>query len=128
MDMKGHLTVVAALSIGFGALGVFIALIVFVAVVGAGVLSGDPEAMSITAIVGTSVAGFLILISVPDIIAGIGLLKRKSWARILALILACLDLILIPIGTIIGAYCIWVLVHDDTVKLFESAESVEQKA
>ena len=128
MDMKGHLTVVAALSIGFGALGVFIALIVFVAVVGGGVLSGDPEAMSITAIVGTSVAGFLILISVPDIIAGIGLLKRKSWARILALILACLDLILIPIGTIIGAYCIWVLVHDDTVKLFESADSVEQKA
>jgi hypothetical protein len=128
MDMKSHLTVVAALSIGFGALGVFIALVVFVAVVGGGIISGDPEAMSITAIVGTSIAGFLILVSVPDIIAGIGLLKRKSWARILALILACLDLILIPIGTIIGAYCIWVLVHDDTVKLFEAAESVEQKA
>ncbi len=128
MDMKGHLTIVAALSIGFGALGVFIALIVFVAVVGGGVLSGDPEAMSITAIVGTSIAGFLILISVPDIIAGIGLLKRRSWARILALILACLDLILIPIGTIIGAYCIWVLVHDDTVKLFEKAEGMAQSA
>jgi hypothetical protein len=55
MDMKGHLTIVAALSIGFGALGVFIALIVFVAVVGGGVLSGDPEAMSITAIVWTAV-------------------------------------------------------------------------
>ena len=128
MDMKSHLTVVAALCIGFGALGVFMALVVFVAVVGGGIISGDPEAMSITAIVGTSIAGFLILVSVPDIIAGIGLLKRKSWARILALILACLDLILIPIGTIIGAYCIWVLVHDDTVKLFEAAESVKQKA
>jgi hypothetical protein len=117
MDMKAHLTVVAALSIGFGALGVFIALIVFVAIVGGGVLSGDPEAMSITAIVGTSIAGFIALISVPDIIAGIGLLKRKSWARIIA----CIDLIFIPIGTIIGAYCIWVLVHDGTVRLFESA-------
>jgi hypothetical protein len=120
MDIKGHLTIVAALSIGFGALGIFIALIVFVAVVGGGVLSGDPEAMSITAIVGTAVAGFIALISVPDIIAGIGLLKRKSWARILALIIACVDLIMIPIGTIIGAYCIWVLVHDGTVKLFEN--------
>jgi hypothetical protein len=128
MDMKGHLTIVAALSIGFGALGVFIALIVFVAVVGGGVLSGDPEAMSITAIVGTAVSGFIALVSVPDIIAGIGLLKRKSWARILALIIACLDLIMIPIGTIIGAYCIWVLVHDDTVKLFEKAESMAQSA
>jgi hypothetical protein len=128
MDMKGHLTIVAALSIGFGALGVFIALIVFVAVVGGGVLSGDPEAMSITAIVGTAVSGFIALVSVPDIIAGIGLLKRKSWARILALIIACLDLIMITIGTIIGAYCIWVLVHDDTVKLFDKAESMAQSA
>ncbi|HEX9973663.1 MAG TPA: hypothetical protein VGD14_16440 [bacterium] len=121
MDMKGHLTIVAALSIGFGALGVFIAIIIFVAVVGGGILSGDPEAMTITAIVGTSVAGLIMFLSVPDIIAGIGLLKRKSWARVLALIIACIDLIFIPIGTIIGAYCIWVLVHDDTVKLFEKA-------
>lgn len=124
MDMKGHLTIVAALSIGFGALGIFIAIIIFVAVVGGGILSGDPEAMTITAIVGTSIAGFIALISIPDIIAGIGLLKKKNWARILALIIACVDLIMIPIGTLIGAYCIWVLVHDDTVKLFESAEGV----
>ena len=128
MDMKGHVTVVAALNIGFGVLGVFIALIVFVAVVGGGVISGDPEAMSITAIVGTSIAAFLILNSVPDIIAGIGLLKRKSWARILALIIACLDLLFIPTGTIIGAYSIWVLVQDDTVKLFESEKILEQGA
>ena len=128
MDMKGHVTVVAALSIGFGALGIFIALIVFVAVVGGGILSGDPEAMSITAIVGTAVAGFIALLSIPDIIAGIGLLKRKSWARILALIIACVDLILVPFGTIIGAYCIWVLVQDETVKLFESGEPAEPGA
>lgn len=128
MDMKGHLTIVAALSIGFGALGIFIAIIIFVAVVGGGVLSGDPEAMTITAIVGTSIAGFIALISIPDIVAGIGLLKRKSWARILALIIACIDLIFIPIGTIIGAYCIWVLVHDGTVKLFEGAQRMEQSA
>lgn len=122
MDMKGHVTIVAALSIASGVLGIFIALIVFVAVVGGGVLSGDPEAISITAIVGTSIAGFIAILSVPDIIAGIGLLKRKSWARILALIIACLDLLFIPIGTIIGAYSIWVLVHDGTVKLFEGSE------
>lgn len=121
MDMKGHLTIVAALNIGFGALGVLIAIIVFVAVVGGGILSGDPEAMTITAIVGTSIAGLFMFLSIPGIIAGIGLLKRKSWARILALIIACIDLIFIPIGTLIGAYGIWVLVHDDTVKLFEGA-------
>jgi len=121
MDMRAHLTVVAALSIGFGALGVFIALIVLVAVTGGGFISGDPEAIAITSIVGPAVAGFLVLISLPDIIGGIGLLKRRPWARILVIIISCLDLLFIPIGTIIGIYCIWVLVHDDTVKLFEKA-------
>lgn len=36
--------------------------------------------------------GFLILISIPGIVAGIGLLKYKSWARILAIILGVLNL------------------------------------
>ncbi len=80
MNMEGHLTIVAALCIGFGALGVFIALIVLVAVTGGGFLSGDPEAIAITSIVGPAVAGFLVLISLPDIIGGIGLLKRRPWA------------------------------------------------
>lgn len=128
MDMKAHLTIVAALSIGFGALGVFIALIVLVAVTGGGFISGDPEAIAITSIVGPAVAGFLVLISLPDIIGGIGLLKRRSWARILVIIISCLDLLFIPIGTIIGIYCIWVLVHDDTVKLFENAQGMPQSA
>jgi len=126
MEMKGHVTIVAALSIGFGALGVLIGLIAFVIIAGAGFFSGDPDAMAITSIVALSIAGFMLIISIPDIIAGIGLLKRKSWARILALIIACVDLIMIPIGTIIGAYCIWVLVHDETVKLFEKAQGMAQ--
>jgi len=128
MDMKGHVTVVAALNIGFGALGVVTGLLAFIIIAGAGFFSGDQDAMAITSIVAGSIAVFMFVISVPDIIAGIGLLKRKSWARILALIIACLDLLFIPIGTIIGAYSIWALVQDDTVKLFESAASAEQSA
>ncbi|KPK88169.1 hypothetical protein AMJ80_11370 [bacterium SM23_31] len=116
--MEKHVTLFAALNIGFGALGVFIALIIFVAVVGGGLLSGDAEAMAITSIVGIVVAAFFIMISVPDIIGGIGLLKYKPWARILVLIIAVLDLFWIPIGTAIGIYTIWVLLQDETVKLF----------
>jgi len=122
MDMKQHLTVVAVLSIGFGILGVFIAFIILVAVVGGGVLSGDYEAIRITSIVGPIIAGFIALISVPDIIGGIGLLKRRPWARILVLILSCIGLLNVPIGTAVGIYSIWVLVHDDTVKMFNKPE------
>jgi hypothetical protein len=86
-------------------------------------LSGDPRAMGITAIVGTVVAYFLILVSLPEIIGGIGLLKRCPWARILVLVISFVDLINIPFGTIIGVYSIWVLLKDETVKMFAPAQA-----
>ena len=116
--MEKHVTLVAALYIGFGALGILIGIIVFVAVVGGGVLSGDPQAMAITSTVGSLVGGFFIILSIPEVIGGIGLLKHKSWARILVLVLAATDLVFIPIGTAIGIYSIWVLLQDETVQLF----------
>jgi hypothetical protein len=117
--MEKHLTLVAAINIGFGFLGICIACIVFIAVIGGGLLSGDPDALAITSVVGTVVACFFFITSVPEVIGGFGLLKRKSWARILVLIIAVLDLLFIPIGTIIGIYELWVLLSDETVKLFE---------
>ena len=116
--MEKHVTAVAVLNIAFGALGILIAIVVFVAVVGGGLISGDAEAMAITAIVGTVVASFLIILSIPEIIGGFGLLKRRPGARILVLIIAFLDLINIPFGTIIGIYTIWVLLKDETAQLF----------
>ncbi len=115
--MERHITFVAAVHIGFGILGMFIALVIFVAIVGGGIISGNSEAMAITSIVGTVIAFFLSLTSIPEIIGGIGLLKRKSWARILVLIIGCLDLLEIPIGTAIGIYTIWVLLNEKTVKI-----------
>jgi hypothetical protein len=119
--MEKHVTAVAALNIGFGALGLLVAIIVFLAVVGGGLLSGDPGPMGITAIVGTVIAFFFVLVSVPEIIGGIGLLKRWPWARILVLIISFVDLINIPFGTIIGIYSIWVLLKDETAQLFKPA-------
>lgn len=116
--MEKHLTLVAVLNIGFGVLGILAALIVFVILVGAGIISGDEEAMTITSIVGTAIAGFLTITSIPQIIGGIGLLKRWQWARILMLIIAVLDLFNIPFGTCIGIYTLWVLLNDETAKLF----------
>ena len=120
--MEKHVTLVAALCIGFGALGVLIAIILFIILVGSGLLSGDAEAFAITSIVGSVLAMFLIMISIPDIIGGIGLLKRRPWARILVLIISCIDLICFPIGTAIAVYCIWVLLQDETAKLFNPSK------
>jgi hypothetical protein len=125
--MEKHVTVVGALHIGFGALGILGALTAFLFIVGGGLIggffSGEETVVAITAIVGTLVALWAGLLSVPGIIGGIGLLMRKSWARYLVLVLAVLDLFNIPIGTAVGIYSIWILVHDETARLFAAGSS-----
>lgn len=116
--MEKHVTFVAVLNIAFGMLGVLMAAVAFTAIVGGGLISDDDRAIAITLVVGTSVAFFFLVLSVPELIGGIGLLKGKGWARILIMIIACIDLVLIPFGTAIGIYTLWVMLNDDTAKLF----------
>jgi hypothetical protein len=115
--MEKHLTVLGALYIAFGAMQVLAAIIIFTAVVGGGILSCDEEAIAITSAIGSALASFLILLAAPGIIGGIGLLRGRRWARILVLILGCLNLFNIPFGTALGIYTIWVLIDDRSVEL-----------
>lgn len=116
--MERHVTVLGILYIAFSALGLLLAIIIFTAVVGGGIISGDSEAMAITGIVGPAVALFFVLLSAPGMIGGIYLLKHRPWARILVLVLGFINLIEIPIGTALGIYTIWVLFKNETVDLF----------
>jgi hypothetical protein len=118
--MRQHVTVIGALHIGFGLLGLLVALIVFTAIVGGGLLSGDAEAITITSIVGSAIAFFLILVSAPGVIVGIGLLRLHAWARIAAMILAVFNLVNFPLGTAVAVYTIWILMQDETAQLFAS--------
>jgi hypothetical protein len=120
MKMQDHLTIVAALKIGIGGLRLLIGVLVFVAVVGGGLVSGDPEARGITAIVGSVIALALAPGAVARIVGGIALLMRKPWARILVLVLAVLDLLSIPIGTLVGIYTIWALLQDEAKQVLAS--------
>ena len=58
------------------------------------------------------------ILGIVTIIAGIGIMKFKEWARILAVISSILMLLNIPIGTFIGVYTLWVLLQKETVTLF----------
>ena len=46
----------------------------------------------------------------PRIVTGWGLLERQSWARTLAIVLGCFNLLSMPFGTALGIYTLWVLV------------------
>ncbi|HVZ15819.1 MAG TPA: zinc ribbon domain-containing protein [Terriglobales bacterium] len=54
--------------------------------------------------------GWLLLIrAAAGIAAGIGLMQRAPWARMLALVVGFISLLSVPFGTALGIYTIWVL-------------------
>lgn len=121
--MEKHLTAVAALHVGLSILGGLIGIFVFVLLTGIGVIAREKEAFFILSTIGTGVGVFFLVLSVPGIIGGIGLFKRKEWARILLLILSAIELLNIPFGTALGIYSIWVLVQENTIQLFRLQSS-----
>ncbi len=61
---------------------------------------------------------FIGIVSIVGIVGAAATLKKKEWGRILLLIVSFLNLMRIPFGTALGAYTIWVLFNDETIKLF----------
>ncbi|MBT3386096.1 MAG: hypothetical protein HN778_19080 [Prolixibacteraceae bacterium] len=117
--MEKHINIVAALQIGYSIFGIIIGLLVFTILYFVGDIANDNEAQYILAIVAKIIVVFVVLISLPGIIAGIGLFKRKEWARILTLIVSVLNLFSIPFGTAVGVYSIWTLVQPETMEQFK---------
>lgn len=58
------------------------------------------------------------ILALPQIIAGLGLMKRQEWARILAIVLSIIALFRFPLGTALGIFSLFVLTHRETVPLF----------
>ena len=110
--MEHHLKILGILYIVIGGLGVAAALIVFGIIGGiAGIArAGEhPEAVPFLVLLGGLAMVVVLAMSAPSIIAGIGLLYFKPWARVLTIILSVIHLFNIPFGTALGIYGLWVL-------------------
>jgi len=55
---------------------------------------------------------------------GFGLLTFEPWARVLGIVLSALNLINVVVGTLLGAYGLWVLLNKDAERLFEGGPIV----
>ncbi len=118
--MEKHVNVIASLQIGLSILRLIIVAVVFAILHFVGDFADDPEAEFVLSIIANIIIIVLLLLSLPGILAGIGLFKRKEWARILTLIISVLDLINFPIGTAVGVYSIWALSQTETTELFKT--------
>ena len=63
---------------------------------------------------------FALLLGIPGIVAGYGLLRRRAWGRILAMVVGFLGLVNFPLGTAIGIYTFWVLLQNAAADYFSS--------
>ena len=62
----------------------------------------------------------LLVLSLPGLIIGFGLVQLRPWARIAGIILSALDLVSVPpFGTALGIYGLWVLLNRETEQMFE---------
>ena len=115
--MKKHIELLGILHLVYSGLALFVAAFCFLLLSGIGVLAHDAVAMGVLGTIGMIICVVMTVLALPGIIAGIGLLKMKSWARILAIIIGCLDLLHIPFGTALGVYTLWVLLNEESRNL-----------
>jgi hypothetical protein len=124
--MTSHVRALAILQIVYASFGLLLGVVVallfggIAAIVGFSAPIGDSMvAVPILATIGGVASSIIIMLSLPRLIAGIGLLKYRPWGRILTFVVSILGLIDFPVGTGLGGYALWVLLHRDTLPLFE---------
>jgi hypothetical protein len=117
--MDRHVQLIGILWIAYGIIGLLFAFLVFLVLFGVSFIpdAGD-AAPAILRLVAWVSSLFFLVLALPQVVAGLGLLKRKEWARILTLIVSFFHLISFPLGTALGIYSFIILLKPEAVKLF----------
>jgi apolipoprotein N-acyltransferase len=119
MTPADHHKVIGIMHLIFGGFFTLIALVMllffgfFAAVIGAAA-ANDPDAPPVAFI--WAIMGFVFLLyfflSLPGLIAGYGMLKKKSWARMAGIISSIMAGMSFPFGTALCVYSLWYFFGD----------------
>jgi hypothetical protein len=118
-----HADFVAILFIVWGALTALVGVSTLALGVGAASLatsanSGGHVAAGLTAAAFITLAVIAIVWGVGHVFIGVPLRKRSPKARVLAIFAGSIDLLLLPFGTPLGIYVLWVLLNERAKALF----------
>ena len=135
--MEKHSTLVGILNIVYESLGIIGSFVLFAIAIGFryffefisrfdhhGMDEVPPELMDIIPFILTVIGIFILVFSIIGIIGAVGVIKRKEWGRITLLVISFFNLIHIPLGTILSVYNIWVLLNDESIRLFNPVLNV----
>ena len=113
--MESHVKVLGLMHLLVAGVGGLAGILFF------GLFGGPAFAASYGPVVGYMVTGWIMLMLVmviPSIVMGAGLLYLRPWARSIGTVIAILELLIFPLGTVLGVYALWVLLSAETDPLF----------
>ena len=122
-----HVDFLGVLFIVWGVLTILIGLSTLALGVGAAALLASATvrrrefAASFTAVTFTTLAIIALVWGAAHVAVGIPLRRRRT-GPVSALLLGSVDLVLLPYGTALAAYALWVLLHEDGKRLFDIAD------
>ena len=79
---------------------------------------GGDVAAGLTAFAFPALAIMAMTWGVAHVVVGVPLRRHRPWSRLAALMLGAVDLLLLPYGTALGVYAIWILLNEDAKRLF----------
>ena len=134
--MKRHVDLLALFHVLWGVLSLVAGTATLVLAFGAMAIVTSEERVALGPNVGASfTAGVFFVFAIAALAwggmhlwTGRALGQRRSWARILGLALAVLNLFFLPLGTALAAYTFWVLLTEDTRRMFEPGPHPSQPA
>ncbi len=120
--MKAHLDLLGILQVAWGAIGLLLGVSTLMLAIGAVAVGLTSEGQQIPA--GVTAAAFavcavaLLLSGFGNAWAGTALRRRQPSGRLATLGLAIPNLFVLPFGTALGVYAMWVLLHDEARRMF----------
>lgn len=124
--IRKHLTVVGIAQIIFNALWICSEIICFF-ILRARNLATDAAYLPRIPVHISVFTSIVIMINIVGIAGGYGVLKEKSWAWRVVVIVSIIELVGFPVGTIIGIYSLWVLFKKEVKELFRVKGKIPSK-
>ena len=125
--MERHVGILAILCTLWGALAMLVGVSLLLLSAGALAILAGPDGSAVGFAAGVTATAFAVMAVVALLWGGahVGasvLLRRRAPAgRFLTLGLAVVNLLVLPFGTALGAYALWILLTDEGRRLFEHA-------
>jgi hypothetical protein len=121
--MRAHVNLLGILQLTWGGMGALLGLSLLLLAGGAAAIArtaaSEPLTAAFTALVFVVFAFALTLGGSVNVWVGRAIRQRRSAGRTAALMLAIVNLFVLPFGTALAIYTFWVLLHNDARALFE---------